>query len=223
MWYQCPTYKETGICPDEEDKNPEEDKPEDSGPSAEEIAKAAAKKTKEQAEDDLVAKTAEEALKEQLENLGEDDPEREKLLAELEEAQKDVDFAEAVLNSETLGDPVLLTSVQFLFSEPDISIKSGINEVSITRKNYGNSNNNSNPHFGLGWNSNLDTRIIRCKTLTSETLLSYYESKQNYWSNYVSELEKLKKDFSYTSTSYSSVNSIYEGAKSDYDVSDNRK
>ena len=46
VWYQCPTYKETGICPDEEDKNPEEDKPEDSGPSAEEIAKAAAKKTK---------------------------------------------------------------------------------------------------------------------------------------------------------------------------------
>ena len=214
----CDIFLTTKTCPSREGNNTNNDKPEDPGPSPEEIAKAAAEKTKEEAEADLEAAIAkEEALREQLENLGEDDPEREKLLAELEEAQKEVEFAKAVLNAKTLGDPVLLTSGQFLFSETDISIKSGINEISITRKNYGNSNNNSNPHFGLGWNSNLDTRIIRCKTLTSETLLSYYESKQSYWSNYVSELEKLKKDFTYSETGYSSVDEIYEEAKDCYE------
>ena len=213
-WTYCDEYKKTGTC---SSRNSEDDE-EDTGPSEEEILAAAAETTKEEAEAAVeAAKAKEEALREQLENLGEDDPEREKLLAELEEAQNQADFAEAVLNAKTLGDPVLLTSGQFLFSETDISIKSGINEASITRKNYGNSNNKSNPHFGLGWNSNLDTRIIRCKTKTNEELLSYYQSKQNYWETYIAELEKLKKDFTYSETGYSSVDEIYEEAKDCYE------
>ena len=54
----------------------------------------AAETTKEEAEAAVeAAKAKEEALREQLENLGEDDPEREKLLAELEEAQNKAEFA----------------------------------------------------------------------------------------------------------------------------------